>query len=79
MFSYENAKLYKKKTKKWHDRKCKLLEGQQVLLFNSRFKIFPIKLKSKWLGPFKLLKIYLQGVVDLLNEKTGNEFKVNGQ
>ncbi|KAL5542658.1 hypothetical protein UlMin_010368 [Ulmus minor] len=36
--AYENAKIYKEKTKKWHDRhiqKQDFEEGQQVLLFNS--------------------------------------------
>ncbi|KAL5555713.1 hypothetical protein UlMin_037949 [Ulmus minor] len=36
--AYENAKIYKEKTKKWHDRhiqKRDFEEGQQVLLFNS--------------------------------------------
>ncbi|KAH9801427.1 hypothetical protein KPL71_001026 [Citrus sinensis] len=31
-----------------------------------------------WFGPFKLLRIYPHGAVDLLHEKTGQEFKVNG-
>ena len=47
-FSYENAKLYKEKTKPWHDRRIKqqvIEPGQQVLLFNSRLKLFPGKLK----------------------------------
>ncbi|KAL5546694.1 hypothetical protein UlMin_006381 [Ulmus minor] len=80
--SYENAKLYKEKTKQWHDKRIHPIsfeEGQQVLLFNSRLKLFPGKLKSRWSGPFKLLKIHPFGAVDLLDEKTGYEFKVNGQ
>ncbi|XP_062093825.1 uncharacterized protein LOC133799849 [Humulus lupulus] len=38
LFSYENAKLYKEKTKRWHDKhiqKKVFEEGQRVLLFNS--------------------------------------------
>ncbi|MCI59441.1 hypothetical protein A2U01_0080696, partial [Trifolium medium] len=53
--------------------------GQLVLLYNSRLRLFPGKLKSRWSGPFKLLKIYPHGAIDLLDEKTGQEFKVNGQ
>ncbi|MCH94220.1 putative protein NYNRIN-like [Trifolium medium] len=82
MFSYKNDELYKEKTKAWHDKKIQkrdLVEGQQVLLYNSKLKLFPGKLKSIWSGPFKLLKIYAYGVVDLLDEGTGQEFKVNGQ
>ncbi|KAL4379478.1 hypothetical protein GQ457_02G026980 [Hibiscus cannabinus] len=53
--AYDNAKIYKEKTKKWHDRKILHKDyqpGQQVLLFNSRLKLFPGKLKSRWSGPF---------------------------
>ncbi|KAL5562952.1 hypothetical protein UlMin_032699 [Ulmus minor] len=57
---YENAKLYKEKTKQWHDRKIhprNFEVGQQVLLFNSRLKLFPGKLKSRWSGPFIITQI----------------------
>ena len=81
MFSYENAKMYKDKTKAWHDRKIQkreLIPGEKVLLFNSRLKLFLGILKSRWSGPLKVIKVYPYGVVDLLDEKTGCEFKVNG-
>ena len=48
--AYENAKLYKEKTKKWHDKKIAerhIEPGQQVLLYNSMLKLFPGKLKSR--------------------------------
>ncbi|XP_062104140.1 uncharacterized protein LOC133815300 [Humulus lupulus] len=50
LFSYENAKLYKEKTKRWHDKHIQprvFEEGQRVLLFNSRLKLFPGKIKSR--------------------------------
>ena len=53
--SHENAKIYKERTKKWHDKhimKKKSKEGDQVLLFNFRLKLFLGKLKSRWSGPF---------------------------
>ncbi|KAJ9552763.1 hypothetical protein OSB04_016808 [Centaurea solstitialis] len=81
-FSYENAKLYKENTKKWHDKKIllkDLYEGQKVLLFNSREKLFPGKLKSRWTGPFEIAKVYPYGVVDLIDPDRGTTFKVNGQ
>ena len=40
---YDNAKIYKNKTKKWHDQKILKREfkvGDQVLLFNSKLKLF---------------------------------------
>ncbi|XP_062086150.1 uncharacterized protein LOC133792257 [Humulus lupulus] len=51
LFSYENSKLYKEKTKRWHDKKIQsriFEKGLQVFLFNSRLKLFPGKLKSRW-------------------------------
>ncbi|XP_019059554.1 PREDICTED: uncharacterized protein LOC104825821 [Tarenaya hassleriana] len=50
MDAYENARIYKERTKKWHDRHVLqrvFREGDQVLLFNSRFKLFPEKLRSR--------------------------------
>ena len=55
------------------------MSGQLVLLYNSKLKLFPGKLKSRWSGPFKLIRIYPHGAVDLLDERTYQEFKVNGQ
>ncbi|XP_024028687.1 uncharacterized protein LOC112093776 [Morus notabilis] len=82
MFSYENAKLYKEKTKRWHDKRIKPREfepGQQVLLYNSRLKLFPGKLKSRWSGPFTVATVFPHGVVELQEEKSGRKFLVNGQ
>ncbi|KAL5578563.1 hypothetical protein UlMin_020262 [Ulmus minor] len=79
--SYENAKLYKEKTKQWHDKKIhprNFEVGQQVLLFNSRLKLFPGKLKSRWSGPFIITQISPFGAVEL-EDKSGRRFKVNGQ
>jgi hypothetical protein len=49
--AYHNAKLYKERTKRWHDKrlkKKKFKPGDKVLLFNSRVKLFGHgKLQSK--------------------------------
>ncbi|GKB40875.1 reverse transcriptase domain-containing protein [Tanacetum coccineum] len=49
--AYENTRIYKKRTKKWHDFRLRedkdLKNGDKVLLFNSRLKLHPGKLKSK--------------------------------
>ncbi|KAJ9543636.1 LOW QUALITY PROTEIN: hypothetical protein OSB04_023343 [Centaurea solstitialis] len=79
--AYENAKIYKEKTKVWHDRRINqrtFSEGQKVLLFNSRLKIFPGKLKSRWSGPFTIDKVGLYGTIDLINPQDGSTFRVNG-
>ncbi|XP_055824400.1 uncharacterized protein LOC129892907 [Solanum dulcamara] len=47
LHAYENAKLYKEKTKRWNDKHIinhTFEPGQKVLLFNSRLKLFPGKL-----------------------------------
>ncbi|GJT22089.1 reverse transcriptase domain-containing protein [Tanacetum coccineum] len=59
--AYENSLIYKEKTKKLHDSKIKnriFNVGDQVLLFNSRLKIFSGKLKSRWSGPFTITEVY---------------------
>ena len=49
--AYDNVRIYKEKTKKWHDRRFMRKEfklGELVLLYNSRLRLFPRKLKSRW-------------------------------
>ncbi|XP_038973113.1 uncharacterized protein LOC120105094 [Phoenix dactylifera] len=79
--AYENTRIYKEKTKHWHDKHLQIRNfeiGQQVLLFNSRLKLFPGKLRSRWSGPFTVTKVYPYGAVEVRSEVTG-AFKVNGQ
>ncbi|XP_016164857.1 uncharacterized protein LOC107607408 [Arachis ipaensis] len=71
--AFENAKIYKENTKRWHDQKIarrEFIEGQKVLLYNSRLKFFPRKLKSRWSGPFTILKVFPYGQVELIEDKT---------
>ncbi|XP_020417839.1 uncharacterized protein LOC109948603 [Prunus persica] len=79
--SYENAKIYKDRTKKWHDKhilKKDFYVGQSVLLYNSRLKLFPGKLRSRWSGPFTVLTVYPYGTVEIKNDRDRTTFKVNG-
>ncbi|CAN6723272.1 unnamed protein product [Malus baccata var. baccata] len=79
--AYENAKIYKDKTKKFHDAhilRKDFQPGHKVLLFNSRLKLFPGKLKSRWNGPYHVVQVHLHGAVDIQNMQTGFVFKVNG-
>ena len=79
--AYESSRIYKEKAKTWHDSKIQKKElhvNQMVLLYNSRLKLFPRKLKSRWTGPYRITKILYQGAVELLNENSGNKFLVNG-
>ena len=64
----ENARIYKERTKAWHDKKIapkEFREGDQVLLYNSRLRLFPGKLKSRWSGPYVIKKVYDHGAVDI--------------
>ncbi|GJT25534.1 reverse transcriptase domain-containing protein [Tanacetum coccineum] len=49
--AYENTRIYKERTKKWHDSRLRgdtdFKVGDQVILYNSRLKMYPGKLKSK--------------------------------
>ena len=66
--AYENSKLHKERTKAWHDRKIKhkeFKEGDQVLLFESKYKLKAPKLKSKWKGPYTVRKAFTSGYVEL--------------
>ena len=49
-----------------------------MLLFNSRVKLFPGKLKSKLSGPYTVVSNATFGAVTL-RTSNGEEFKVNGQ
>ena len=52
--------------------------GDLVLLFNSRIRLFPGKLKSEWIGPYLLTQLFPHGAVEL-ETKEGVQFKVNRQ
>nr|GEY09726.1 reverse transcriptase domain-containing protein [Tanacetum cinerariifolium] len=78
--AYENSVIYKERTKKLHDSKiknCIFNVGNQVLLFNSRLKIFSGKLKTRWSGPFTITRVYPYGNIEL-SQPNGPNFKVNG-
>ncbi|KAM2808430.1 hypothetical protein PS2_043309 [Malus domestica] len=80
--AYESSRIYKERTKAFHDSQILRKEfqpGQKVLLFNSRLKLFPGKLKSRWTGPYLVAKVFSHGAVEITNEAQGNAFKVNGQ
>nr|GEU58896.1 hypothetical protein [Tanacetum cinerariifolium] len=68
--AYENSVIYKERTKKLHDFKIKnriFNVGDQVLLFNSRLKIFSGKLKTRW----SMLEIKKQLLVNYFSKVKG--------
>ncbi len=76
---YKNEKIFKERTKNWHGKhimRREFKKGEIVMLFNSRLKLFPKKLRSRLFGPFKVLQVFLYGVVKVWSESLG-AFKVN--
>nr|GEV90154.1 hypothetical protein [Tanacetum cinerariifolium] len=76
--AYENTRIYKERTKKWHDSRLRgdkdFKIGNQVLLYNSRLKMYPGKLKSKWSGPNIVKMVYPHWVIKIMY-KDGFIFK----
>jgi hypothetical protein len=67
--AYHNAKLYKERTKRWHDKRIKIKQfkpGDKVLLLNSLVHLFGHgKLHSKCEGPYLVLYAVDNGAVTL--------------
>ncbi|GKC96200.1 putative nucleotidyltransferase, ribonuclease H [Tanacetum coccineum] len=80
--AYENSRIYKERTKRWHDSRLRgdkdFKVGDKVLLYNSRLKMYPGKLKSKWSGPNIVKTVYPHGAIEI-TDRDGFSFKVNGQ
>ncbi|KAL9391718.1 hypothetical protein Peur_015638 [Populus x canadensis] len=79
--AYENARIYKEKTKSLHDRMITRKEfnvGDKVLLYHSRLKLFPGKLRSRWIGPFVVSNVFSYGAVEIRSLETNKVLKVNG-
>ena len=69
--AYESSALYKEKMNKYHDQKIEkrdFMARNLVLLLNSRLRLFPDKLKSKWTGPYLITQLFPHGVVELENK-----------
>ncbi|KAL7600269.1 hypothetical protein Lser_V15G26043 [Lactuca serriola] len=79
--AHTSSLIYKDKTKKWHDMRLKgnkeFHEGQRVLLFNSRLKLFPGKLQTRWDGSFVFKQVFPHGAIELIS-RDGTPFKDNG-
>ena len=52
--------------------------GKKVLLFHSKLKLFPGKLRSRWVGPFIVTNIFRHGAVEIRSPTSDKVFKVNG-
>lgn len=52
--------------------------GDDVLLYDSRLKLFASKLRSKWSGPFVVSNVYPCGTIKL-EDSEKKKFMVNGK
>jgi hypothetical protein len=79
--AYSSAKIYKEKKKGIHDRhilRREFSKGEKVLVYDSRYHLFPGKFKSRWYGPCIVRKVLGNGAVEIQNS-TGGISLVNGQ
>ncbi|XP_070017053.1 uncharacterized protein [Nicotiana sylvestris] len=80
--AFESTRLYKERMKRLHDKNIigrNFNPGDMVLLYNSRLRLFPVKLKSRWSGPFRMVEVFPSGAVEIVSEKDSHTFRVNGQ
>ncbi|XP_057760639.1 uncharacterized protein LOC130981018 [Arachis stenosperma] len=79
--AYDNSRLYKEKMKVVHDKHIKRREfrpGESVLLYNSRLRLMPGKLRSRCEGPYKVEKAKPYGVFHLSHPSSSKFIRVNG-
>jgi len=79
--AYENTRIYKEKTKSLHNRMITRKEfhvGDKVLLYHSCLKLFPRKLRSRWIGPFVVFNVFPYGAIEITSLETNKVLKVNG-
>jgi len=70
--AYQSSRLYKERVKAYHDKKLlkrNFEPREPVLLFNSRLKLFPGKLKSRWSGPFMVKQVKPYGAIEIEDAK----------
>ncbi|XP_070057555.1 uncharacterized protein [Nicotiana tomentosiformis] len=79
--AFESTRLYNERMKIMHDKN--ILEwsfklGDKVLLYNSRLRLFPSKLKSRWSGPFSVVEIHPTGAIEIAASNDSRMFRVSG-
>ena len=68
--AFMNMEAIQKQRKSYYDSKLQpkvLKENDLVLLYDSRFQKFPGKFKMRWFGPYKILKAYSNGSMELMD------------
>ncbi|XP_074277429.1 uncharacterized protein LOC141601067 [Silene latifolia] len=80
--AYENASIYKAITRAWHDNMISrrvFQVGEKVLLFQNRLRLFSGRLRSRWIGPYEVVRSFSYGAIEIKCLKSGKVLKVNGQ
>ncbi|XP_075074899.1 uncharacterized protein LOC142162442 [Nicotiana tabacum] len=80
--AFEIMRLYKERMKRLHDKHIvdrNFKPDDKVLLYNSRLRLFPGKLKSRWSGPFRVVQMFASRAVEIESEDGTNKFTINGQ
>ena len=81
--AYENAKLFKEKVKRGHDKRIQKRDfnvGDYVLLYSSHLRFFfAWKLLSKWEDPYIIEEVYHSSAMKINNFEGTNPRVVNGQ
>nr|XP_033511668.1 uncharacterized protein LOC117276425 [Nicotiana tomentosiformis] len=78
---FESARIYKEGMKMMHDKN--IIEQNSkprdmVLLYNSRFRLFPGKLELRWSETFRVIETHPTRAVEITSEDGARKFKVNG-
>ncbi|XP_057760355.1 uncharacterized protein LOC130980720 [Arachis stenosperma] len=79
--AYDDSRLYKERVKAVQDKHVKRKEfrpGELVLLYNSKLRLIPGKLRSRWEGPYRVKKAEPYGVFHLSHPSSSKFIKVNG-
>jgi hypothetical protein len=79
--AYESSRIYKEKQKKVHDKqilRMQFQQGELVLVYDSKFHLFPGKFKSLWYGPCTVKRVMDNGAIEVQSTSHGR-FLVNGQ
>ncbi|XP_070028793.1 uncharacterized protein [Nicotiana sylvestris] len=80
--AFESTRLYMERMNMMHDKNIlerSFKHGDVVLLYNSRLKLFPGKLKSRWSGQFRVVEMHSTGAIDIASEDGSRKFNVNGK
>ena len=74
LLAFQTQEAIQKRRKEWYDRHLKdkkksFKDGDLVLLYDSRYRKHPRKLKMHWMGPYWVVQFFDNGSIQLVNLK----------